>query len=141
MTAARYHAEVDALSMSLPKEMFKFFDIDTDKPYVKIAAVSNSKKVYTLKIELDQFPESIPKVFITKMLKSKTGQDLSGVSGAMHTLQSENGYTRICHYGNSSWAPNVALNKIYLKCRVWIEAYEAHLETGETIETFLGHQS
>ena len=120
MTASRYHAEVDALQLSLPSNMFKFCDMDTDQPYLKIAAVTNSKKVYTLRIDLDQFPESIPKVFITQMLKSKSGNNLDSPSHEMHTLASEHGFTRICHYGNTSWRPNVALNKVYLKCRVWL---------------------
>lgn len=140
MTASRYHAEVDALQRSLPSNMFKFFDMDSDKPYVKMVAITNSKNMYTLRIDLDQFPESIPKVFITKMLKSKYGVDLNSPSHEMHTLGSEHGYTRICHYGNTSWAPNVALNKVYLKCRVWLEAYEAHLKTGDNIADYLGNQ-
>ena len=140
MSANRYRAEVDALQRSLPSNMFKFFDMDTDLPYVKMAAVTNSKKIYTLRIDLDEFPEKIPKVFVTKMLKSKDGEELDSPSSTMHTLESEHGYTRICHYGFRSWAPNVALNKVYLKCRVWLEAYEAHLITGESIATYLGEQ-
>lgn len=141
MTAARYHAEVAALQLSLPPNMFKFCDMDSDLPYLKMVAITNSKNIYTLRVDLDQFPESIPKVFVTKMLKSKFGKDLNSPSHEMHTLSSEHGYTRICHYGNSSWAPNVALNKVYLKCRVWLEAYEAHLKTGENLCDYLGTQS
>ena len=140
MTASRFHAEVDALQRSLPPNMFKFFDMDSDKPYVKMVAITNSKNMYTLRVDLDQFPESIPKVFITKMLKSKSGEDLNSPSHAMHTLASEHGYTRICHYGNTSWRPDVALNKVYLKCRVWLEADEAHLQTGDNICDYLGTQ-
>ena len=141
MTAARYYAEVEALSLSLPPNMFQFCDMDTDKPYLKMAALTNSKKLYTLRVDLDQFPEAIPKVFITQMLNSKDGKDLDSPSHEMHTLSSEHGYTRICHYGNSSWRPNVALNKVYLKCRVWLEAYEAHLQTGDNICDYLGTQN
>lgn len=141
MTAARYHAEIEALSLSLPPNMFKFCDMDTDKPYLKMAVLTNSKKLYTLRVDLDQFPESIPKVFVTQMLKSKSGNDLNGPSHEMHTLSSEHGFTRICHYGNSSWRPDVALNKVYLKCRVWLEAYEAHLKTGDNLCDYLGTQN
>lgn len=141
MTAARYHAEVAALQLSLPPNMFRFCDMDSDLPYLKMVAITNSKNIYTLRVDLDQFPESIPKVFVTKMLKSKSGRDLDSPSHEMHTLSSEYGFTRICHYGNSSWTPNVALNKVYLKCRVWLEAYEAHLKTGENLCEYLGTQS
>lgn len=141
MTASRFHAEVDALQLSLPPNMFKFCDMDTEFPYLKMVAITNSKNMYTLRVDLDQFPESIPKVFVTKMLKSKFGDDLDSPSHEMHTLRSEHGYTRICHYGNTSWKPDVALNKVYLKCRVWLEAYEAHLETGDNICDYLGIQN
>lgn len=141
ITAGRYHAEVAALKLSLPDNMFKFFDMDTDNPYLKMVAITNSKNMYTIRVDLDQFPESIPKVFVTKMLKSKSGQDLNSPSHEMHTLSSEHGYTRICHYGNSSWRPDVALNKVYLKCRVWLEAYEAHLKTGKNLCEYLGTQN
>lgn len=141
MTAGRYHAEVAALQLSLPPNMFKFCDMDSDLPYLKMVAITNSKNIYTLRVDLDKFPESIPKVFVTKMLKSKQGRDLNSASHEMHTLSSEHGFTRICHYGNSSWTPNVALNKVYLKCRVWLEAYEAHLKTGDNICEYLGTQS
>jgi len=141
MKANRYHQEVDILQMSLPPDAFKFFEMDTDHPYVKMAAVTNSKNIYTLRVDLDQFPESVPKVFITKMLKNKQGKDLDEASHEMHTLTSEHGYTRICHYGYSSWTPNVTLNKVYLKCRVWLEAYESHLMTGDNICEYLGTQS
>ena len=79
MTASRFHAEVDALQLSLPPNMFKFCDMDTDLPYLKMVAITNSKNMYTLRVDLDQFPESIPKVFVTKMLKSKFGNDYSFV--------------------------------------------------------------
>ncbi|MBQ7609455.1 MAG: hypothetical protein IJU76_16040 [Desulfovibrionaceae bacterium] len=140
ITANRYRAEINALRLSLPSNMFKFFDMDTDKPYMKMVAVTNSKNMYTLRVDLDRFPEEMPKVFVTKMLKSKRGEDLDSPSSSMHTLQSEYGFTRICHYGFSSWRPNIALNKVYLKCRVWLEAYEEHLKTGKAIKYYLGEQ-
>ena len=90
---------------------------------------------------MNQFPTSVPKAFVTRMLKDKNGNDLSGINGAMHTLQSENGQTRICHYGSNSWSPNVSIYKIYVKCRLWLEMYEAHIRTGHPIEYFLNHQS
>lgn len=141
MTAGRYHAEIAALSLSLPPNMFRFCDMDSDMPYLKMVAITNSKKMYTIRVDLDKFPESIPKVFVTKMLKNKFGRDLNSPSHGMHTLSSEHGYTQICHYGSYSWRPDVSLNKVYLKCRVWLEAYEAHLQTGKNICEYLGHQS
>lgn len=140
ISARRYRAEVSFLQLSLPNNMFRFCDMDSDKPYVKMVAITNSKTTYTLRVDLDEFPETMPKVFVTKMLQSKLGVNLDSPSHAMHTLSSEYGFTRICHYGSQSWKPEVTLNKVYLKCRVWLEAYEAHLETGLNICDYLGSQ-
>ena len=140
METARYQAELSVLSRRLPSNAYCFRDMSSACPYLLMAARTNSGNIYTLKIELAAFPMSVPKVFVTKMLKDKSGKELRGVSGAMHTLESEHGYTRICHYGSSSWTPNVSLYKVYVKCRLWLEMYEAHLRTGHPIEYYLNHQ-
>lgn len=141
MDNERYQAELSVLSSRLPQNVFRFVGVGTSNPYVLMAARTNSKNVYTLKIELGSFPTSVPKVFVTKMLKTKSGEDMSQCSAAMHTLQSENGCTRICHYGFNSWTPNVSIYKIYVKCRLWLEMYEAHLRTGHPIDYYLNHQA
>ena len=66
---------------------------------------------------------------------------MNSPSASMHTLSSENGWTRICHYGCNSWTPNVSLYKVYIKCRLWLEMYETHLRTGKPIDYYLNHQS
>ena len=141
MERERYQAELMVLSHRLPANAYRFRNIGTCSEDVLMAARTNSGRVYTLRIELANFPVSVPKVFVTKMLKDINGNDLSGISGAMHTLQSENGQTRICHYGSGSWTPNVSIYKVYVKCRLWLEMYEAHLRTGHPIEYYLNHQS
>ncbi len=141
MERERYQAELAVLSRRLPANAYRFRNIGTSSEDILMAARTNSGNLYTLRIELNQFPTSVPKAFVTRMLKDKNGNDLSGISGAMHTLQSENGQTRICHYGSNSWSPNVSIYKIYVKCRLWLEMYEAHLRTGHPIEYFLNHQS
>lgn len=141
MDTARYQAELGVLSRKLPNSWYHFEGIETDRPCIKLAARTNSGKLYTLHMDLSDFPMSVPKVFVTKMLKTRDGMDMTTVSGAMHTLQSENGCTRICHYGYNAWTPNVSIYKVYIKCRLWLEMYEAHLRTGHPIEYFLNHQS
>lgn len=141
MDNERYQAELSVLASRLPQNVYRFVGVGTSNPYVLMAARTNSKNVYTLKIELSSFPSAVPKVFVTKMLKTKSGDDMSMCSAVMHTLQSENGCTRICHYGPASWTPNVSIYKIYVKCRLWLEMYEAHLRTGHPIEYYLNHQA
>ncbi len=140
METSRYLAEKAVLSHRLPQNAYCFRNMQTDHPDILMAARTNSGGIYTLRIDLSSFPLTVPKVFVTRMLKDKSGKDLCGVSGAMHTLQSENGQTRICHYGSNSWTPNVSIFKVYVKCRLWLEMYEAHLRTGHPIEYYLNHQ-
>ena len=91
-------------------------------------------------MQLDGFPEYMPNVFVTKMLYSRDGRKLDSISATMHTLTSENGWTQICHYGFNSWTPDVSLYKIYIKCRLWLEMYELHLQTGHNMDYYLNHQ-
>lgn len=141
MTSERLTAEKTVLSSNLPANAYRFCDMSTANPYLVIAALTNSRHVYTLRIELDDFPAEVPKVFVNKMLYDKHGDAMDGCSGSMHTLTSENGRTRICHYGYNSWTPNVSLFKVYMKCRLWLEMYEAHLRTGKPIDYYLKHQA
>jgi hypothetical protein len=115
-------------------------DMETSKPYIVLPARTNRGNIYTIRIELDDFPNEIPKAFVTKMLKTRSGNPMSGCSASMHTLTSEHGYTRICHYGHSSWTPMVSIYKIYVKCRLWLEMYELHLQTGHDMDYYLNHQ-
>ena len=141
MDNTRYQAELSVLQHRIPSSAYRFFGIGTAQPYLRIGARTNSGNVYTLHIDLSEFPGNIPKVFVTKMLKTRDVVPMSGVSGSMHTLQSENGWTRICHYGYSSWTPRVSIYKVYVKCRLWLEMYEAHLRTGHEIQYYLNHQA
>ncbi len=137
---ARYQGELRVLQSHLPENSYRFMNMGTVNPYVAFAARTNRGNVYTLRVELKSFPNSVPKVFVTKMLKNKAGADMNSPSAAMHTLLSEHGWTRICHYGALSWTPNVSLYKIFIKCRLWLEMYEMHLDTGKNIDFYLNHQ-
>ena len=141
MDDARYQAELCLLARKLPSNAFRFFYTGYDEPYLRIGAKTNSGNVYTLHMNLTDFPASQPRVFVTRMLKTHSGDDMDSASSSMHTLTSENGWTRICHYGVSSWTPNVSLYNVYVKCRLWLEMYETHLRTGKPLDYYLNHQS
>lgn len=133
----RYELEKSVfVQEKFPDNAYIFMNIGEQAPCLKIAAKTNSGKIYTLHVDLREFPENIPAVYITKMLKDYNGNDMDHASATNHTLTSENGWTRLCHYGQS-WKPNVSLFKVYIKCRVWLEAYEAHLSTGKPMNYYL----
>lgn len=136
----RYLLEKEVLKKeNFPESAYRFVGIGTKEPYVRMAAKTNSGKVYTLHIELDEFPEFVPEVYVTQMLKDKDGNDMDHPSVALHTLRAKNGWTRICHYGPDAWTPGVSLYRIYIKCRLWLETYEAHLVTGNPLDFYLIH--
>ena len=144
MDNERYQAELRLLTRKFPGNAFRFFNVglgSVGEPYLRIGAKTNSGTVYTLHMDLSSFPMSQPKVFVTRMLKDARGNDMNSASGSMHTLTSERGWTRICHYRTSSWTPAVSLYKVYVKCRLWLEMYEAHLRTGKPLDYWLNHQS
>ena len=144
MDNERYQAELRLLTRKFPSNAFRFFNAGpgaVGEPYLRIGAKTNSGNVYTFHMDLSSFPMSQPKVFVTRMLKDACGNDMDCASRAMHTLTAENGWTRICHYGPSSWTPAVSLYKVYVKCRLWLEMYEAHLRTGKPLDYWLNHQS
>ena len=140
MTNERYRIECAVLRSRLPENIYKFIDLDKPSAHLCMAARTNRGTLYTLYIELAGFPESLPRVFVTQLLRDHAGRPLNEASARMHTLPSDYGWTRLCHYGFSFWKANVSLYKIYVKCRLWLEMYELHLQTGNTIDYYLNHQ-
>jgi hypothetical protein len=140
MDRERYQAEQMVLRAKLPSNAYRFLDMDTYHPYIVLAARTNAGNIYTLRIELSDFPTNIPRVFVTRMLYSYSGTPLDSPSMSMHTLSSERGWTRICHYGPNAWTPYVSIYKVYVRCRLWLEIYELHLKTGKPMDYYLKHE-
>lgn len=136
----RKNMEEQVLKYYLPANMFRFRNIGTDKPYLEAAVRTNDGSTYLLYFDLTPFPASKPRVFVEKMLSTKNGEPMDSASASNHTLTSWNGWTQLCHYNDSAWTPDVTLWKVYLKCRLWLEMYRAHLRTGKNMDYFLNHQ-
>ena len=140
MSKLRLQKEQEVLAAHMPPNMYFFADMNTRYPYVKMAAMTNSGKVYTLKIHLEFFPEEVPMVEVINPIRDVHGKLLDKISGPMHVIGSYDGHTLICHYSAFSWTPQESSYKIYIKCRLWLEMYEEHLATGYPIDAFLKHQ-
>ncbi|MCL4102478.1 MULTISPECIES: hypothetical protein [unclassified Fibrobacter] len=139
LTPERVQSEIGVLKRkNVPDNVYHIYM--GEKPYAVFAA-RTKRNLYTLHMDLRRFPNDVPKVFVTQMLKDRDGNRLDSCDGSMHVLDSEHGWTRICHYGNASWNPGVSLYKIYVKCCLWLNMYELHLETGNDIDYYLNHQS
>ena len=134
MTEARVKDEFYLLSQAFSVKQFKLTNNT-----LTIALQTNSRKIYTVRMELNDYPYAVPKVFITspKPLYDRSGNALLNASHPMHTLTGENGCTRICHYGPSQWHPGVYLYQVVVKVRIWLEVYENHLKTGHPLDKYL----
>ena len=140
MERRRFELERRVLTGHLGADLFKFFNVDSSNTYVELGTRTNSGNIYTLHVELDNFPFDIPHVYVKRMLTDKDGNALDKPSSAMHVLSPKNGWTRICHYGSASWTPTVSIFKVFVKCRLWLDMYELHLQTGKPIDYYLNHQ-
>jgi hypothetical protein len=140
MDQQRLAIEMAVLNKYLTPNLFKFQELGTPNEHIVMAARTNRKNIYRLYIKLADFPLQKPEVYVAQTLKDKWGHVLPEFSGKMHTLGTwqEKGWTQICHYG--AWNPDVAIYKIYIKCRLWLEMYELHLQTGKPIDYYLNHQ-
>ena len=80
MDNMRYQAELTVLARKFPANAYRFFGVGTDCPYLRIGARTNSGNVYTFHMDLSQFPLHQPKVFVTRMLKDRNGNDMACAS-------------------------------------------------------------
>jgi hypothetical protein len=61
-----------------------------------------------------------------------------GNSHAMHTWTTDRApWVRICTYRPERWSADHSIEKVLQKAMLWIEAYEAHCESGRPISAFL----
>lgn len=140
----RLLTEKQALDFGFPNR-YVIQNLNSDGAYVDLGLRTNSGNTYRLKIVLEDFPYSKPDVYVVypTQLRDYDGKLLSsyGTSSAMHLLNTDSkGNIQLCHYSSKVWHSNVTLYKVALKCLVWLNAYDGHLRTGESLDYFLKHQ-
>ena len=63
-----------------------------------------------------------------------------GGSATTHTLgQTREGFLVICHYRSEHWNGEHIFYEVFMKGRLWLEAYEGYVAAGEDVDYFLGH--
>ncbi|CAB3997128.1 Hypothetical predicted protein [Paramuricea clavata] len=110
---------------------------------VEVLLKSNSDKEYKLRVYIPtDFPNSCPALVVVSPpeLFLMDGLRLPEISDSFHTLEDTDGFHRICHFYPPDWTPDITLYQVFMKGRLWIEAYEAHFDTGEDMDVFLGEQ-
>ena len=110
----------------------------TGNTKVDVTMITNSDRSYCLRLYVPaDFPNSLP---IMVVRSSPSPMPNWGGSGTTHTLgRNYEGFLIICHYRTEHWNGLHTFYEIFMKGRLWLEAYEGHLSTGKSVDTFLGH--
>jgi molybdopterin/thiamine biosynthesis adenylyltransferase len=129
----------------LQREGFTQFSVwhkkEDDTYYASGYATSSSGRPYYLYCPLPSgYPIQRPPLYLTepRPLLMADGSRISalGVSHAMHTLAPLGDMVQICHWRDPRWHAGIVLQKVFLKGLLWIEAYEQHLATGQSLADF-----
>ena len=108
---------------------------------IEIRVTCTNDKQYTLRIYIPaDYPNACPRVVITSppyCLRKFDGTAMDSSSVDNHTWNSKDGCTQICHYRPVEWTSENTLYQVAMKGLIWLEAYEAHLRTGNSLSDYL----
>ena len=127
MDKERLRAEQDILERKMPENSYRFMDLDTTKPYLVLAVKTNRGNVYTLRIELDEFPNNVPKMYVKNKIMLKSGQPIPENDDFCNTLNHKDGMIGIRHYAQNSWTSMISLYRVYLRGMMWLENYDNYM--------------
>ena len=140
----RLGVEKAILDKYFPNDRVRWSNPSNVNSWVEITMASNSNKVYKIRVYLAaDFPNSCPEMVMVspQNLKQRNGTALPEVSAIFHTIGMKDGYNKICHYQPELRTADITLYQVFMKGRLWIEAYEGHLTTGNNMDVYLKHQS
>lgn len=136
-----------AMEKQAVEHFFPTFEVKnpTNNTYWIGTLVTNVGKKYTIRMDIPhQYPEQPPNVYIISPspLFTYDGTNLLalGTSHEMHTFSSANSYVMMCLYRSDCWSAEYTLIACLKKARLWLEAYDTHLETGEKMCDIVGTQ-
>ena len=125
------------------QDRVKWYNPTSFDANVEIKMTSNSNKRYTVRVYLpEDFPNSCPDMVLVspQSLHLKNGDSFPFVSSEFHTIGMRDGCLKLCHFNPEMWTADNTLYQVFMKSRLWIEGYEAHLNTGKDMDVFLKHQ-
>ena len=115
----------------------------TDNTKVEIRVTCTNNREYTLRIYIPgDYPSSCPQMVVSdpsSCLRKRDGRVMNSASSDNHTWDSKDGCTQICHYDTSEWTDDNTFYQVVMKGLIWLEAYEAHLRTGNSLSNYLQH--
>ena len=102
------------------------------------------KKRFSLKVNiLSWYPDEMPQLYVTSPLKLYTANgydtiNAKGISHEFHTLSNgPDGCIQICHFKSENWDASQTCIGVLFKGILWLQAYEMHLITRESIADIL----
>ena len=110
---------------------------------VELKLETNENKPYILRIDIPpDFPNSCPPLTVISPtnLRQKNGLPLPENDSEFHTLAAKDGCISICHFYPLHWNAQDTLYEVFMKGRLWLEAYEGHLKSGQPISVYLPEQ-
>jgi hypothetical protein len=129
MDDKRLEAEKQVLASQLPSNSYRFMDMDTSKPYLVVAAKTSLGNLYTLRIDIEDFPEMVPNMYVKNKILLKSGQPILENDENFKTLCYKDDMIGIRHYSNESWSPMVPLYHVYIRGKMWLEMYEQYFNS------------
>ena len=111
--------------------------------YLEGNITSNQRNTYRIAMLLDGYPQEMPLAYVVEpSLRQADGTGLARMGGSqpMHTLPPDvYGHVQMCLVNDRTWRTTTTLVSLVMRARVWVEAYEAYLDTGTPLDRFLGH--
>lgn len=111
----------------------------TGQTKVEVNMTSNSNVQYLLRVYLTvDFPNACPRLaVVSPKLYQRNGEPLPECVTEFHTLESIDQSPTICHFQPLWWTQDNTLFQVFMKGRVWLEAYEAYRSTGKRMDSYL----
>jgi len=120
-----------------------YHDRPGDRYDVLGTTYTNAGNSYDLWIPIPLgYPDVRPPLYVVRpnpvqMANGRTVNEL-GLTHDMHTLEpGPKGMVQICHWRSARWHAGITVEKVLLKGLIWLEAYEQHLATGKSLNTFV----
>ena len=135
----RLSIEKELLETHFPGRTSWHDHIDANRTKIEIALNTNDDIEYVLRVYLtDDFPNSCPTMtVVSPRLRLRNGDSFPQTNTEFHTLQNVDGYPSICHFHPAFWTQENTLYQVFMKGRVWLEAYSLYHITGEVMDKYL----
>lgn len=132
----RLAEEKQLLEKYFGKRITWFDQNSSSNAKMEVVLNTNNGNIYTLRISIpNDYPNGLP---IMVVYKSPAPMP-DWISGPKtHTFgKNEDGHLVICYFRRDRWNAQRNLLDVLLKGRIWLEAYEGHLATGQDMDYFL----